>query len=115
MLDRRNISVGKFYVKDKTRIVREVIALIRQRKVVYNAYDLRSGNLLRTPHQICPKKQLARWADREAEPEEFAKLKRDEAMALFEVEDGETKMDDVSIEATKARSMTESRHLTPSG
>ena len=91
MLNRRDVNVGKWYVKDKTRIAREVIALVSRRKVVYNAYDLRTGKLVRTPHQICPSKQLVRWADREARPEEFAKIKHDESLAIFGSEEGEMK------------------------
>lgn len=115
MFNKRDVNVGKFYVKDRTHIVREVIALIRHRKVVYNAYDLKTGRLLCTPHQICPRNQLVRWADREARPDESAKLKRDEAMAIFETEEGQTGIDDIPNEARKAYTMTELRHHTPSG
>lgn len=115
MLNRRDISIGKCYVRERTRVAREVIAVMRHRKVVYNAYDLQSGNLLRRPHQICPKNQLLRWADREAKPEEFAKLKRDDALAIFDAEQHTSKKDEMPGDALADYALADVRHLTLNG
>ncbi|NJC94729.1 MAG: hypothetical protein C3F07_14510 [Anaerolineales bacterium] len=115
MLNRRDVSVGKYYVNDRDHTVREVITVMHHNKVVYNAYDLRSGNLLRAPAQICHKARMIRWADREARPEEVAKLKRDEATAVFEHGEQGFKIEDVIPETNKAHAQTELRNLTPSG
>lgn len=115
MLTRRDVSIGKCYIKDKAQIAREVIAVTHHRKVVYNVYDLRTGKLLSMPHQICPRNQMIRWADREATPEEYAKLERDETMAIFESKQKESRSDDRLIETTRARSITGIRYLTPTG
>jgi hypothetical protein len=115
MLTRRDVSIGKCYIKDKAQIAREVIAVTHHRKVVYNVYNLRTGKLLSMPHQICPRNQMIRWADREATPEEYAKLERDEAVAIFESKQNQSRMDDALIETTRSQSLTEIRHLTPAG
>lgn len=110
MLARREVRIGKCYVKENTRTVREVIAELYHRKVVYNAYDLRTGKLFRTPHQICSVKQLIRWADREASLEESAKLKRYEEKDLFVDGQEERRTEGRLIEPGKSRSLTEARH-----
>lgn len=115
MLTRREVSIGKCYVKDKTNIVREVIAQRYHRKVVYNAYNMQTGKLLRAPHQICSVKQLIRWADREATAEESAKLIRDEAKDIFIDEQHVMQMKDPQVESGKSKSLTEARYLTPPG
>lgn len=115
MLARREVRIGKCYVKDNTRTVREVIAQLYHRKVVYNAYDLRTGKLFRTPHQICSVKQLIRWADREATLEESAKLKRDEDKDLFVDGQEGKRMGERLIGQGHSRSLTEARYLRPAG
>jgi hypothetical protein len=113
MLTRREVGVGKCYVKDNAQIAREVIAEVPHRKVVYNAYDLRTGRLLHTPHQICSRNQLIRWADREATHEESAKLLRNEAMDIFVRDENKIYSGNPVIEKRKSKLMTEVRTVTP--
>ena len=113
MLSRREVRIGKCYVKDNKRIVREVIAQRYHRKVVYNAYNMQTGRLLREPHQICSVKQLIRWADREATSEESANLIRDEANDIFDDKQHNVQMEDPLIESSKSKSLTQARYLTP--
>lgn len=115
MLARREVRIGKCYVKDNKHIVREVIAQRYHRKVVYNAYDMQTGKLLRAPHQICSVKQLIRWADREATTEESANLIRDEAKDIFIDKQQILQMEDPPIESSKSKSLTEAQYLTPPG
>ena len=115
MLTRRDVGIGKCYIKDKAQTAREVIAVIPHRKVVYNAYDLQTGKLIHTPHQICPRNQMIRWADREATPEEYAMLERNGAAAVFESEQNESRRKNAVNETTKARSWTGIRRFTPVG
>ena len=109
MLTRREVGIGKCFVKDGTQIVREVIAELRHRKVVYYTYDLKTGRLLSKQHQICSRKQLIHWSDREATCEEAARLQRDEAMDIFAMGDNLIYMDDIMVETRKSRSMAEIR------
>jgi hypothetical protein len=113
MLSRREVGIGKCYVKDNVHAVREVIAELYHRKVVYNTYDLRTGKLLCAPQQICSRSQLVRWADREATREESAKLIHDEVTELFEAGENRISMNNPVVESRKFRSMTEARILTP--
>jgi len=115
MLARREVRIGKCYVKDNKRIVREVIAERYHRKVVYNAYNMQTGRLLRAPHQICSVKQLIRWADREATAEESANLIRDEAKDIFIDKRHIMQMEDPPIESSRSKSLTEAQYLTPPG
>lgn len=115
MLTRREVGIGKCYVKDNANVAREVIAELYHRRVVYNSYDLQTGKLLRTPQQICSRKQLIQWADREATAEESAKLLRDEAKDIFVSERNKRKPRDFEIESRRSRSLTESRQLIPPG
>lgn len=115
MLARREVCIGKCYVKDNAHTAREVIARLYRQKVMYNAYDLRTGKLFRAPHQICSVKQLIRWADREATADESAYLIRDEAKDIFIDKQNIMRMDDPPIESSKSRLLTEARYLTPPG
>ena len=115
MLARRDVRIGKCYVKDNTRTVREVVAELYHRRVVYNAYDLQTGRLLRAPLQICSVKQLIHWADREATTDDAAKLMRDEARSIFINDQNEMQIEDPLLESGRSRSLTEARYLTPPG
>ena len=113
MLARREVRIGKCYVKENTHTAREIIARLYRQKVMYNAYDLRTGKLFRAPHQICSVKQLIRWADREATPDESVLLIRDEVEDIFINKQNVMRMDDPPIESSKSRLLTETRFLTP--
>ncbi len=84
MLKKQDVRVGRSYVNEEARIAREVIQELSRHMVRYNAFDLRTGSLLGAPLQVCHAGQLARWADREARPEEVAKLHPYEANPRFE-------------------------------
>jgi hypothetical protein len=113
MLPRREISIGKCYVKEKTHTIREVVDVMDRKKVLYNAYDLQTGKLLRAPLQVCLKKQMIRWADREATPEEYSNMQREEAMEIYKTGANASEPVMFTAEVIKAQSLTEARNLTP--
>lgn len=84
MLKNQTIFVGRSYVNERTRVVREVVEELDRRKVRYNSFDLKDGRLLQAPLQICFKSQLLRWADREAKPGEVARIHPFEPAPGFE-------------------------------
>ena len=84
MLNTQNIAVGRSYVNERAHIAREVVEEIDHRKIKYNAFDLTDGSLLPEVQQICRKNALAIWADREANPEEIAKIHPFEKTSWFE-------------------------------
>lgn len=115
MLTRRDVSIGKCYVKENEEIGREVVDVVNRQIVKYNTYDLRTGRLLRQPHQTCLKSQLIRWADREATDEEYARLQLNEAQEIFSTKENEIQPDQNTSEIIKSQLLTEIRHLTPHG
>ena len=77
MLEADQIRVGGFYVSEKKGLVREVWKE-GNGNAYWHSYDLRSGEA--TGHSLlCSKYHLSRWADREAGPEEVARMQRDQA------------------------------------
>lgn len=115
MLTRRDVSIGKCYVKEKEDIAREVVDVVNRQIVKYNTYNLKTGRLLRQPHQTCLKSQIVRWADREATDEEYSKLQLDEAKEIFRSQENEIQPDQNTSEIIKSQSLTEIRYLTPNG
>lgn len=83
MLLRRELTVGKSYVNEKLRIAREVID-VDHNIVKYKTYNLKTGQLLGDTRE-CEKRDLIRWADREATHKEMANLQHQEAEALYVV------------------------------
>lgn len=83
MLLRREIAVGKGYVNEALNLLCEIDAVINRWTVLYTNYDLATGRLHRTPHQIGKKHNLIRWADREATSEEMESLQRSEKECLY--------------------------------
>ena len=77
------IVVGKAYVNEDARVIREVIEEVDGRRVRFNAFDLATGRLIPAPHRICHRHQLARWAQREASGPETALLHPYERTAQF--------------------------------
>ncbi len=67
---KEEIVVGKAYVNERACIVREVIEEVDSRHVRYVAFELESGKLLPARHSLCGKRDLQRWADREADSRE---------------------------------------------
>ncbi len=71
---KEEIVVGKSYVNEGSCIIREVVEEVDRRSVRYHSFELNSGRLLPARHQVCARGELARWADREAEPGEMARI-----------------------------------------
>ncbi len=74
MLRKQNIAVGRSYVNEAAHIAREVVEELDRRKVRFNAFDLKDGRLIPAALQTIRKSDLARWADREANREEIARI-----------------------------------------
>ncbi len=81
---KQNITVGRSYVNERAQIAREVVEEVDQRKIKYNAFDLKNREAIPVVMQICRKSALALWADREANPEEIAKIHPFEQLPWFE-------------------------------
>jgi hypothetical protein len=71
---KQQIVVGKSYVNERTGVIREVIAEIDQRHIKAQTFDLATGKLVPTRHNIWDRGQLAHWADRETTPPETARI-----------------------------------------
>jgi hypothetical protein len=99
---KEEIVVGKSYVNEGTRIVREVVEEVDDRRVKFNAFDLASGKLIPAQPQVCHRSQLARWADRQASAEETARIHPFDPEAWFaDVPDREAV--NAELERVKAR------------
>ena len=81
---KQNIAVDRSYVNEKEQIAREVVEEIDQRKVKYNAFDLKDGRLTPAVRQTCRKSDMAHWADREANLDEIVKMHPFEQLPWFE-------------------------------
>lgn len=115
MLARRDVRMGICYVHEKARHIREVLEITREQKVVYNVFDMLTGNLLRTPHRICHKSQMIRWADREATPEECSGLKRIEANTIYSIDLPNSPVDVVDREMVIANTIAAAHSQAPVG
>ncbi len=71
---KEEIAVGKAYVNEGACIIREVIEEVDSRHVKYMVFELDTGRLLPARHQVCGKRELRNWADREARPQEVARM-----------------------------------------
>ncbi len=97
---KERIVVGKAYVNERARVLREVVEEVDEQLVKYNAFDLKTGRLLPSRHRTCAKDDLAAWAEREARP--------DEARRAHPFEPGEWKEPEpsgggrIDLEAAKA-------------
>jgi ABC-type cobalt transport system substrate-binding protein len=101
VLRKQDIAVGRSYVNESAHVAREVIEEIDRRKVKYNAFDLLDGRLIPAAMQTCRKSELAHWADREAKPDEIARIHPFEALPWFEaIQEREAKS--AEIELTRA-------------
>ena len=70
---KEEILVGRSYVNEHACIIREVVGEVDRHHVSYNAFDLDSGKLIPAPHRVCHVREMARWADREAQAVETAR------------------------------------------
>jgi hypothetical protein len=111
MLKSQDITVGKCYVNQKARVAREVVEEFDHHRVRYNAFNLITGRLIPAPFQISWKSDLARWADREAKPEEISRIHSLEPTTWFEdlpTRDAKA----AKLEFTKANMLETVRHNT---
>ncbi len=79
------IVVGKSYVNEVEAVIRQVVEETDSHHVMLNAFDLATGKLIPVPHQVCHRRQLARWADREATEQETARTHPYEPSAWFDL------------------------------
>jgi hypothetical protein len=70
----RDLVVGRAYVNEEACVVRELVEELDERRVRFNAFDLETGKLLPSRHQVSDKGKLARWANREASASELARI-----------------------------------------
>jgi hypothetical protein len=85
-----NIAVGKSYVNESARVIREVVAEICSLRVQVRTFELVTGRLIPARRQVCRKTQLARWADRETSIDEKKRVHPfDAATGLYELPSGE--------------------------
>ncbi len=70
---KERIVVGKAYVNERARVLREVVEEVDERRIKFNAFDLATGRLLPSRHRTCEKREMASWAEREARPDETAR------------------------------------------
>ncbi len=80
-----DIVVGKSYVNEVEGVIREVVEETDAHHVSFNAFDLDTGKLIPAPHQVCHRRQLARWSDREATEQETARTHPYEGGAWFDI------------------------------
>ena len=80
---KEEIVVGKAYVNEQMCILREVVEEVDNRHVRYHAFELESGRLLPARHRTCSRAELKRWADREAEMNERARIHPFEVDAIL--------------------------------
>ncbi len=111
MLKGQDITVGKCYVDPKGRVAREVVEELDRHRVRFNAFNLITGRLIPAPFQISWKSDMARWAGREASPEELARIHPFEPIPWFEdLPISESKA--AKLEFTKANMLETVKHNT---
>ena len=67
---KEEIVVGKAYVNEAARVIREVVEEVDDHHVNFNAFELDTGKLIPARHRAAHKRAMARWADRAALPSE---------------------------------------------
>jgi hypothetical protein len=78
------IKPGKFYANEY--LIREIIEENEKGNVYWRSYILSDGSPT-GDNGLCSQQSIRKWADREATPEEIARLRRLEAQAReFEVD-----------------------------
>lgn len=71
---KEEIVVGKSYVNEDRRTIREVVEEVDGHYIRYNAFDLKTGRLIDAPLRLCHRREMARWADRETASSEIARV-----------------------------------------
>jgi hypothetical protein len=71
------VKAGGFYVSDKMSLVREITSETGDGDVYWQSYDLRTGHATGDSLK-CSKYRISQWANREATPDEVARLRRGE-------------------------------------
>lgn len=79
---KEEIVVGKSYVNEEARIIREVVEEVDRHHVRFNAFEMDTGRLSPTRHRVCDRWELSRWADRVAASSELARMHPFEQSAL---------------------------------
>jgi hypothetical protein len=72
------VRVGGFYVNERKGLVREITHEARDGNVHWRSYNLQTGSPT-GDSLMCSPAWVLKWADREATPEETARLKRSDA------------------------------------
>jgi len=81
MLRRRDVTVGKYYVKNGGKVAREVLGTNNQ-TVKFNTHHLDTGNSCGSPSE-CTRQDFIHWADREALSAEMDSIQFQEMEAMF--------------------------------
>ena len=74
MLRRQDVTVGKWYVNNKSNVARAVVRA-DEKIVQFNTHHLNNGNSCGSPSE-CTRLDFVRWADREASPAETVSRQR---------------------------------------
>ena len=78
---KEEIVVGKSYVNEGACVIREVVEEVDHHRVKYISFEVESGKLLPARHRTCDRRELRRWADREAKAQGTARIHPFEARA----------------------------------
>ncbi len=73
------VRVGGFYVNESKHLVREITHEDENGNVHWRSYELDDGRAT-GDFLMCSPYQILRWADREATPEEVARMERSDAL-----------------------------------
>lgn len=84
-MDIRQIRIGGFYVNEQKGQVREVYRE-KDGDVFWRSYNLSDGRPVGNWY-VCSKDHMTRWANREANAEEVARMQRSEADQLMQAEE----------------------------
>ena len=88
------IRVGGFYVNEKKGLIREIVSEEGDEHIFWRSYHLDDGEPVAHRRSCCSKQAILRWADREADAIEIARLQREEAHAQ-EQEEGRELINEV--------------------
>ncbi|HEX8990967.1 MAG TPA: hypothetical protein VF784_04765 [Anaerolineales bacterium] len=83
---KQDIVVGNSYVNDTESVIREIVEETDAHHVKFNEFELATGRLRPAPHQICHRRQFARWAQRAASAAEAARTHPYAAEAWLEAQ-----------------------------
>jgi hypothetical protein len=72
------VQVGGFYVNESKGLVHEITQQAADGRVYWRSYELRTGKAM-GDSLVCSPERIIQWADREATPEEEARMDRGDA------------------------------------